>query len=135
VKTLMHRLEKQRRIPSLPKGVIRPAITTGLEALGRGNDLNKLDLFLQGAAQTIGPEGLMSRINVADYLTRRATALGIDSKGLIKSEEEIQQEQQQQQEAMMQQAMASTGMNMATEAVKGAMKNGAGAVPPQQEAA
>lgn len=135
VKTLMHRLEKQRRIPALPKGVIRPAITTGLEALGRGNDLNKLDLFLQGAAQTIGPEGLMSRINVADYLTRRATALGIDSKGLIKSEEEIQQEQQQQQEAMMQQAMTGTGMDMATEVVKGAMKNGAGAVTPQQGAA
>ena len=135
VKTLMHRLEKQRRIPSLPKGTIRPAITTGLEALGRGNDLNKLDLFLQGAAQTIGPEGLISRINVADYLTRRATALGIDSKGLIKSEEEIQQEQQQQQEAMMQQAMAGTGMDMATEAVKGVMKNGAGAIPPQQGAA
>ena len=36
---------------------------------------------------------------------------------------------------MMQQAMAGTGMNMATEVVKGAMKNGAGAVPPQQEAA
>ena len=124
VKTLMHRLEKQNRIPSLPKGVIRPAITTGLEALGRGNDLNKLDLFLQGAAGVVGPEALVSRLNVADYLTRRATALGIDAQGLIKSEEEIQAEQQQQMEAMMQQQMAGTGMDMATEVVKGAMKNG-----------
>lgn len=122
VRTIMHRLEKQRRIPSLPKGTVRPAITTGLEALGRGNDLNKLDLFLQGAAQALGPEVLMQRLNVGDYLTRRATALGIDAKGLILSDEEFQAKQEEEMGQTMQMAMAGTGMDMATEVVKGAMK-------------
>lgn len=122
VKTIMHRLEKQRRIPSLPKGTVRPAITTGLEALGRGNDLNKLDLFLQGAAQALGPEVLMQRLNVGDYLTRRATALGIDSKGLVLSDDDVRARQEEQMQQTMTTAMAGTGMEMATEVVKGAMK-------------
>lgn len=122
VKTIMHRLEKQRRIPSLPKGTVRPAITTGLEALGRGNDLNKLDMFLQGAAQFLGPEVIQRRINAGDYLTRRATALGIDAKGLVLTDEQIRAQQAEMQQQMMGQAMVGTGMDMATEVVKGAMK-------------
>lgn len=122
VKALMHRLEKQRRIPTLPKGTVRPTITTGLEALGRGHDLNKLDLFLQGVMQTFGPEVIAKYVNVSDYLTRRATALGIDSKGLVKTEEEIAAEQQQAQEAMMSQMLAEGGIGMAQEMVKGAMR-------------
>lgn len=122
VKALMHRLEKQKRIPTLPKGTVRPTITTGLEALGRGHDLNKLDLFLQGVMQTFGPEVVAKYVNISDYLTRRATALGIDTKGLVKSEEELAAEQQQAQEAIMNQMLAEGGMNMAQEMVKGAMR-------------
>jgi hypothetical protein len=122
VKALMHRLEKQKRIPTLPKGSVRPAITTGLEALGRGHDLNKLDLFLQGVMQTFGPEVVSQYVNVGDYLTRRGTALGIDTKGLVKTQEEIEAEQQQAQEAAVGQMVAEGGMGMAQEMVKGAMK-------------
>ena len=122
VKALMHRLEKQKRIPTLPKGTVRPTITTGLEALGRGHDLNKLDLFLQGVMQTFGPEVVAKYVNISDYLTRRATALGIDTKGLVKSEEELAAEQQQAQEAIMNQMLAEGGMSMAKEVVKGAMR-------------
>lgn len=122
VKALMHRLEKQKRIPTLPKGIVRPTITTGLEALGRGHDLNKLDLFLQGVMQTFGPEVVAKYVNISDYLTRRGTALGIDTKGLVKSEEELAAEQQQAQEAIMNQMLAEGGIGMAQEMVKGVMK-------------
>ena len=122
VQRLMHQLEKANKIPRLPKGMVKPAITTGLEALGRGHDLNKLDAFIGGVMQTLGGEVIMQYLNVGDYLKRRGTALGIDMKGLIKSEEQIQAEQQAQQEAMqeqmMQQMMAQGGMDMAKEVVK-----------------
>ena len=43
---------------------------------------------------------------MTDYLKRRATSLGIDTEGLIRTEEEIQEEQMaMQQQQMMQQAM------------------------------
>jgi hypothetical protein len=81
------------KIPALPNG-ITPVVVTGLEAIGRGNDLQKLDMFIQGAAQMLGPEA-MSRLNIGEYLARRAVALDLDLTGLIKPEEQIMAEKQQ----------------------------------------
>lgn len=95
---LMDRMSKDGRLPKLPKNdLIRPLIVTGVEALGRGNDLTKLDLFLSGLAQVFGPEALMQYVNIENYLKRRATSLNIDIDGLIKSAEELQAEKQQAQ--------------------------------------
>jgi hypothetical protein len=129
VKRLVFQLERKRKIPTLPNGVVKPAITTGLEALGRGHDLNKLDVFISGVLQTFGPETVSQYLNVGDYLTRRGTALGIDMKGLVRSEQEVQQMQQAaamaQQQQMMGQVMAQGGMDMAKEVVKeGAKEDG-----------
>lgn len=101
VNILMSRMTKDGSIPKLPKGMVRPKIVTGLEALGRGHDLNRLDIFISGAMQQLGPEALMQYVNMPDYLTRRATAIGIDTEGLIKSEEEVTQLRQQQQQMDM----------------------------------
>ncbi len=104
VKRIMSRMSSQGRLPKLPKKYIQPAIVTGIEALGRGNDLDRLDLYLQGLAQFMGAEGLSQFLNLREYLKRRASALGIDIKGLIKSEEEIAAEvQEKQQQAILQQ--------------------------------
>lgn len=128
VQRLILQLEKRKKIPSLPKDTVRPTITTGLEALGRGHDLNKLDAFIQGVNQTFGPEVVARYLNVGDYMTRRGTALGLDMKGLVRSEEEVQQmEQQQSQQVQMDQLtqmLAQGGMGMATEVVKAGVKNG-----------
>jgi hypothetical protein len=128
VKRLVHQLERKRKIPTLPKGVVQPTITTGLEALGRGHDLNKLDVFIGGVLQTFGPEVVSQYLNVGDYLTRRGTALGIDMKGLVRTEEEIRQERmaqmQAQQQQMAQQMVAQGGMDMAKEVVKAGVNDG-----------
>jgi len=119
VNRVIDRMVKQRRLPALPKGVVKPSIVTGLEALGRGHDLNRLDMFLQGL-QILPPEVLAQHLNISDYIKRRGTSLGIDMDGLVKSAEELQAEQQaaqmQQQNQMNQQGM----MDMATKAVGGA---------------
>jgi hypothetical protein len=103
VTRLMDRMSKKDRLPKLPKDIVKPTIVTGVEALGRGNDLNRLDMFLAGANQVVGPEAVAQYVNVGDYFKRRATALGIETEGLIKSDEEIQMamQQAQQQEMMM----------------------------------
>mgnify|MGYP003131848640 CR=1 FL=1 len=104
VNRMMKRLQKKKKLPKLPKKYISPAIITGIEALGRGNDLNRLDFFLQGMAQTVGAEAIGQFVNMREYIKRRATALGIDTLGLIKTEEQLMQEAQQaQQDAVVQQ--------------------------------
>jgi hypothetical protein len=127
VQRLLFQLERQKKIPTLPKGIVKPTITTGLEALGRGHDLNKLDLFLQGAISTLGAEAVSKWIIAPDYLIRRGTALGIDTKGLIRTADQIAQEQAAEQasaeESQTNAMMAQGGMQMAQEAVKAGVKN------------
>ena len=47
VKLLLARLERTGKMPKMPKDAVKPQIVTGIEALGRGQDLNKLSQFLQ----------------------------------------------------------------------------------------
>jgi len=96
-------LEKGNKLPKLPKDVVRPKIVTGLEALGRGNDRNRLVQFLQTLAGTLGAEALVKYVDVSEAIARLATADGIEVKGLIKSQEDLQAEAQQQQEQMQEQ--------------------------------
>lgn len=122
VNRLMDRMTKQKRLPALPKGVVKPAIVTGLEALGRGHDLNKYNLLLT-AISPLGPEVLKTYMNPGDYISRIATSLGIDSKGLVKTDEQLMQEQQQAQQMQQQQMLASMAEKGIPNAVKGISDN------------
>ncbi len=92
----MFLMSKAGRLPKLPD-TVKPTIVTGLEALGRGNDRQKLIEFLQTLAQTLGPEAIIKYVNVSDAIARLATADGIDIKGLVRTEEEVNADMQQQQ--------------------------------------
>lgn len=87
------------------------AVTTGMEAIGRGHDQQKLTVFIQGIAQI--PDAA-SVVNWEGVARAWANSCNLDTTGLIKSAEQIQQEQQQAQ--MM--AMAQAAIPNAT---KGAM--------------
>lgn len=106
VRLVMAELQSEGKLPKLPKGMISPTITTGIDALGRGNDLTRLDDFIRGVAAVFGTEAIAKYVNVSNYMDRRGTALGIDTKGLVRTEQELQQEaamaaqMQQQQQAM-----------------------------------
>ena len=117
VNRLMDRMEKGGRLPALPKKIVKPTIVTGLEALGRGHDLNKLDMFIQGAAQLLG-DSFKQYVNMGDYLKRRATSLGIDTEGLIKDEEAIAEEQRMAQAQQMAQQVAPNVAKAAGEMAK-----------------
>lgn len=121
VHRLIYQMEKQKRLPVLPPNVVKPVIVTGIEALGRGNDLTRLDQFI--AAITQIPEAA-ARINWSDYMTRRGTALGIDIKGLVKSDEQVQQEQQAAQQAAMLQQGLNPAITQAGQLMKQGMQNG-----------
>lgn len=103
INRLMHIMEKSKKLPKLPEGTVKPVIIAGMEAIGRGNDYDKLNQFLAFAGQVAQ---LPPEINKADALTRAGASLGIDTKGLVKSPEELAQEQQQEQ--MMQLAQQAT---------------------------
>ena len=114
VKILMKRMQEAKEIPPLPKDSVQPTIITGIEALGRGNDLQKLREFVAeiGNLAQINPQVVQS-LNPSDLIKRIATSLGIEMEGLIKTEEELAAEQ----EAMQQQQQQQQMMQMAEKAV------------------
>jgi hypothetical protein len=110
----MKRMQESKEIPPLPKNSVEPTIITGIEALGRGNDLQKLREFVAeiGNLAQINPQVVQS-LNPSDLIKRIATSLGIEMEGLIKTEEELAAEQ----EAMQQQQQQQQMMQMAEKAV------------------
>lgn len=120
LKIILNVLTKKKRLPVLPKGLVNPSITTGIDALGRMSDLGKLDRLVAGLRDLYGPEALAAETHVGNYITRRATSLGIDPTGLIKTPQEKQAEQQ----ARMQQEMMMQGMNPAIQQASQVIQKG-----------
>ena len=114
VNILMKRMEQANEIPSLPEKSVRPTIITGIEALGRGNDLQKLREFVAeiGNLAQINP-AVVQALNPDDLIKRIATGLGIETEGLIKSQEQMAEEQAAQEEQMQDEQV----MQMAEKAV------------------
>src|SRR6056300_375430 len=123
VTILMKRMSQANEIPSLPKNSVKPTIITGVEALGRGNDLQKLREFVAEIANLaqVNPAVVQS-LNAQDLIKRIATGLGIDTEGLVKSEEQLAQEQAEQEEQMQNQQMMQMAEKAIAPAVQGAMK-------------
>jgi len=127
INLLLESLTKQGKMPKMPKDSVKPTVVTGIEALGRGQDLNKLASFLQ-YLQPLGPEVIQSEMNLNDYIDRLAASLGIDTSGLIKSQEQKMQEQMMQQQAMQEQMLEQGAMGVAQKAAPAV----AGAIDPEQ---
>ena len=115
INLLLEILQREGKMPKMPKDTVKPTVVTGIEALGRGQDLNKLATFLQ-YLQPLGAEVIANEMNLSDYIDRLAASLGIDTSGLIKSEEQKMQEQMAQQQAMQQQMLEQTVSGMAQRA-------------------
>ena len=115
INLLLESLTKQGKMSRMPKNSVKPTVVTGIEALGRGQDLNKLAAFLQ-YLQPLGAEVIQSEMNLGDYIDRLAASLGIDTSGLIKSPEQKQQEMAMQQMMMQQQMLEQGAMGAAQSA-------------------
>jgi hypothetical protein len=89
-------MQRDGEIVRLPKGLVRPTIVAGINALGRGQDRESLTAFLTTISQTIGPEALAKYVNADEAIKRLATSQGIDILNLIKPAQQQKAEMQQQ---------------------------------------
>lgn len=123
VSLLMNRMQQQRRLPKLPKDKIKPSIVTGLEALGRGNDNERL----AGLINDLAPfkEQIAPRLKIVNLANRLAASRQVDTKDLFMSDEEFAQEQQKQQMAAMAQKLGPNAVNQLGGIARDQMANGA----------
>ena len=97
VNIYIDRMERKGQLPKLPKGLVKPAIITGLAALGRNHEVERLRGFLSA----VPPEILSQFGKWPEILKQLAIGFGVSAKKIIKTLEEIQQEQKQAQLAAL----------------------------------
>ena len=136
VRRLIHILRRKRKLPDFPRSevtgepLIKEKAVTGIEAIGRGDDRNKLIDFIQTANQALGPQAMTQFLNVEEALRRLAASGSIDTTNLVKTKAQLQQEAAAQAEAeqqAQQQQLLETGIK--SPAMAQAVKNFQGADP------
>lgn len=117
IRVKMARMQKENRLPQLPKGVVRVSVITGIAALGRGNDRAKLVAYIRSLTGTLGPDATAEILDTSEVALRLATADGIETEGLIKSADEVAASRQQNMMMQMAQKLGpqaiSTGGKLA----------------------
>lgn len=101
---------------------IELVIVTGVEALGRNVELDKIRQFNQLIQELGSPEIILSRLNVGVYIDKIANSLSLDATDLIKSDEQLAQEQQAAQQAQLQQQGVQGLVQGGTDAASQAMQ-------------
>lgn len=84
-------------------------ITTGLDALGRAAEAQKLDSYVSRASNM----GFMDRLNAGELANRYASYDSIDTNGLLMSEQEFKKKQQEQMNAALAQQGGQSFANQA----------------------
>lgn len=107
-------LERQEKLPELPDDM-EIALTTGIEALGRGHDVQKMLQFINSAKQAVGEENFAQLADGTAILKALQTGFGLANHNLIREREAVQGDQQRQ----MQERLAE---RVAPEVARGAMQ-------------
>jgi len=100
-------LEAIGALPELPKNMTQPKVVTGMDALGRGNDLSNLIQFLEIVQQSPAAQSLKWE----QIALRLANGLNIETDGLLMSSEELAEQQQKMQMMEMAQQLAPNAIN------------------------
>lgn len=96
-----HQMTKTGKLPRLPVKALKPVILTGLDALGRGAELDNLSVLTSKVVDLGGVQALERHMHFTDLIRRFTTALGIKPEGLVKTEDEVASYDQQQQQQLM----------------------------------
>tara|TARA_Y100001937_G_scaffold75222_1_gene102226 strand:- start:2019 stop:3614 length:1596 start_codon:yes stop_codon:yes gene_type:complete len=124
VERLMHLLERDGTLPPLPDDTVEVEAVTGISALSREGDQQKLMQLLQSLSQ-MGPD-MLGRIDRGLLLEIMVRHSGVYEPGLVKSDEQVQEEQaaaaQQQQQQMLAEQLTAAGGQMVQQAASQSME-------------
>lgn len=130
IRLVTKRMRRQKRLPQIPEKIVKPSIVTGIDALGRGNDLGRLTQAFQGL-NTVFPNAAASYCDGREVTVRYLTAAGIRTEGIVKTPEQLQQEQQ----AARQQEMMKNAVGPGVTQIGSALRERAAAEAEQQQQA
>jgi hypothetical protein len=118
-----------------PDDVVRPIVVTGLAAIGRGHEFNRLRefaAFIRNEVQPLVPE-IGNYFVARDLLDRAAIGLGVPTEGLVKDEETMAAEAAKAQQDQMRATLLEGGAPALAEAAAGEMTSQMGDASGQEE--
>ena len=113
----LKQLQKKKRIPELPPGIVKPIIITGVTALGRNSDKEKMLELLKIVQEAIGPEGV-KYFDIKALIVRICTSVGVDIDGILTSDGQDEAAKQEQQSQHSFDTLAPGGMQMVGDMMK-----------------
>ena len=87
------RIKQMKDLPALPEDTINLTITTGLDALRKGRELEKLRVFRAEMVAAYGADALSQVLPAKTFADRLTAALGLNLSAPMKTEEEARQQQ------------------------------------------
>ena len=120
LRRIMRILKDQKKIAQVADKDLKPQIITGIEALGRGHELEKLNNFIGLALQIPGAEDYLNTKGILDKI---ADKVQIDQTGILLGEEEVSQIREQRQQAELMSKAAGPAIGQATKAIGDAVNN------------
>jgi hypothetical protein len=115
---LITQMQKQGKLPPWPEGVVEPTVLTGLESLGREQDVQRVGSALQ-FLQGLPPE-ILDYVRWAKLLGKAFNGLSLED--AVNTEEEVMQKRQERQvEQGLGSAAQAGGAAMAQQAVEQGM--------------
>ncbi len=103
VKRMLALMTDEGRLPKLPKNLVKPVVSVGLAAVGRGNDLERISGFVDLISKLLGPDAVPAFLKVPRLMRQLATASNLPNLDAVKTEDEVAKEQEQQQKAAAEQ--------------------------------
>ena len=97
-------MQRRKILPELPAEV-EPVILTGMEALGRNSEFQRLVEWLSVLRTLPQAEEVSMRIDYRGLMNRLSASVGVNTDGLLVPEEQVQAAKQQMQQLQQQQAM------------------------------
>ncbi len=104
---VIYQMIRDKKLSLIPREAVTVQNLTGLEALSRERDLQKLNFIMQ--TFSAAPE-MLERMNLTNLAHQFIKLAEVDPRGLVKSEAQVQQERQAAQQAAMQQIAAEQGV-------------------------
>lgn len=115
---LITQMQKQGKLPPWPEGVVEPTVLTGLESLGREQDVQRVGSALQ-FLQGLPPE-ILDYVRWAKLLGKAFNGLSLED--AVNTEEEVTQKRQERQvEQSIGSAAQAGGAALAQQAVEQGM--------------
>jgi len=133
VKLVSNDLEKSGKLPSLPKDTVDVEILTGLEALGRSAEIQKLQAYFQLIPEPLLQQ-LLPRFDANEISDRIGAAVNLNTSGLLISAEEAQAGQQ---DAQLNEMIQKVGPEVVKQLLQAAIQQqqGGGQQPQQPQGA